>query len=51
MVRTLAAAIGAIVMGVCFSAMTVAQAPAEMNESQPGSLVQAKLTGGGSGKR
>ena len=40
--KTLSTAIGAIVMGVCFSTMTVAQAPLAMPETPPASIVQAK---------
>ena len=49
--KTLSTAIGAIVMGVCFSTMTVAQAPLAMPETPPASIVQAKSTGTGSGKK
>jgi hypothetical protein len=49
--KDLCTAIGAIVMGVCFSTMTVAQAPPAMPETSPASIVQAKSTGTGSAKK
>ena len=49
--KTLSTAIGAIVMGVCFSTMTVAQAPLAMPETPPASIVQAKSTGAHSAKK
>lgn len=49
--KALSTAIGAIVMGVCFSTMTVAQAPLVMPETPPASIVQAKSTGTGSAKK
>lgn len=49
--KTLSTTIGAIVMGVCFSTMTVAQAPLAMPETPPASIVQAKSTGVGSVKK
>jgi hypothetical protein len=49
--KALSTAIAAIVMGVCFSTMTVAQAPLAMPETPPASIVQAKSTGTGSAKK
>lgn len=49
--KDLCTAIAAMVMGVCFSTMTVAQAPLAMPETPPASIVQAKSTGTGSAKK
>ena len=49
--KTLSIAITAIVMGVCFSTMTLAQAQLAMPETPPASIVQAKSTGTGSAKK
>jgi hypothetical protein len=49
--KTLSTAIGAIVIGVCFSTMTVVQAPPAMPETSPASIVQAKSTGTNSAKK
>lgn len=49
--KALSTAIGAIVMGVCFSTMTVAQAPLAMPETPSASIAQAKSTGTGNAKK
>lgn len=45
--KTLGTAIGAVIMGVCFSTMTVAQARVAMPETSPGSIIQAESIGDG----
>ena len=49
--KTLSIAITAIVIGVCFSTMTVAQAPPAMPETPSASIMQAKSTGTNSAKK
>jgi len=49
--KTVSAMIWAIIMGVCFSTTTIAQAPLAMPETPSGSILEAKSAGPGSSKK